>query len=225
MTRALVILALVTSGCTSIGPHSPDALKQVDFGPRHTIRICALLDDGISLEEAQQLLDRSWRDERERYQLDFEIVRAAPWLRPAFTVTPILRELLREPLVPPCDRLFGFLGRHAGDFVWGFFGLPEVHGAVNGATMTHGYAVARIASLQQLIAPPRAVLNHELHHLLGCDTHFDIARCYEQIARLKRAREQDDFFPAWDPLEQRIITSRDEVNQRIEVERHELENH
>ncbi|HEV8458735.1 MAG TPA: hypothetical protein VGR44_10610, partial [Methylomirabilota bacterium] len=47
--------------------------------------------------------------------------------------------------------------------------------------------------------------------------HFRMARCYEQIASLKRWKQAhgSDFFPAWDLVNQRMIVSRDAVNARL----------
>jgi hypothetical protein len=44
-----------------------------------------------------------------------------------------------------------------------------------------------------------------------------MGRCYEQIARLKRWKEQSrsDFFPAWDLEGQELLVSREAVNDRL----------
>ena len=140
------------------------------------------------------------------------------WRRPAFTVDGILTAIQREPLVAGCDRVFALVGRHAGDVLWALL-LPEVLGAVNDETLTHGYAVIQRASINQLLTAPTDVVRHELYHLLGCDTHFRMYRCYEQIARLKRWKRESgsDFFPAWDLLRQEMLVSREAVNDRLKA--------
>lgn len=56
-----------------------------------------------------------------------------------------------------------------------------------------------------------------LCHLLGCDAHFRMRRCYEQIAMLKRSKQaqHSDFFRAWDLINQRILLSRGQDNARL----------
>ncbi len=99
-----------------------------------------LLDDGITEGEASALLSRAWARERDFYRLDFQIVRAKTWPRPAFTAPGLIDALLAEPLEPPCDRVLAFVGRHAGDVLYGLAALvlpiPEFFGAVNGSTLT-----------------------------------------------------------------------------------------
>jgi hypothetical protein len=101
------------------------------------------------------------------------------------------------------------------------FLLPEILGAVNDETLTHGYAIVRRASLNQIVSSPRQVVRHELYHLLGCDQHFRMGRCYEQIARLKALKRanESEFFPAWDLINQRVLASRDAVNETLSASR------
>ena len=52
--------------------------------------------------------------------------------------------------------------------------------------------------------------------LLGCDEHFNMSRCYDTIATMKRQRLAGaDFFPAWDAVNRRLLVSRDAVNTRL----------
>jgi len=129
----------------------------------------------------------------------------------------ILDALLQHPLHPQCDRVFALIGRHVGDVVWGLLGLPEVLGAVDDNTSTHGYAVVQRASVNQLFMSPTSVVRHEIYHLLGCSEHFNMSGCYETITAMKRRKRDggSDFFPAWDGINERTLVSRDAVNARL----------
>jgi hypothetical protein len=129
----------------------------------------------------------------------------------------ILQALRQERLDAPCDRIFAMVNRNLGDFLWGFVG-PEVLGAVNDETLTHGYAAARVGSFNQLVTSPLEVTRHEIYHLLGCGEHFDMTRCYDRIAQLKEWKRANgsDFFPAWDLENKQMLVSRDAVNERLE---------
>jgi hypothetical protein len=213
---ACLLLALVT-GCTSVGFHNRDARQRLDFGAADRVALCVLVDDGISEQRARTLVEEAWRDEAPLYGLRVDVVSVTPWRRPAFAIDGIIDALRREPLKPGCDRILALIGRHLGDVVWGLLPLPEYLGAVNDETLTHGYVIARRASLNQLFESPRSVVRHELYHLLGCDQHFKMARCYEQIAALKRWKQAhgSDFFPAWDLVHKRMLLTRDAVNERL----------
>jgi len=208
-------------GCTSIGLHNADARRQINFGSPDAVRLCLYLDAGISARSARTLIDEAWREEAPLYGLQISVVETTRWVRPAFTMDGILEALTREPLRPGCDRVFALIGRHVGDVLWGMFLLPEVLGAVNDETLTHGYAIVRRASINQLVSSPHHVVRHELYHLLGCDHHFRMDRCYEQIARLKayKRAHQSEFFPAWDLVKARILASREAVNEALQASR------
>jgi hypothetical protein len=213
---AASLVSLLLAGCTGVGMHSAVARAQHDFGKPDSLRLCLYLDAGIGEEQARSLIEEAWREDARLYGLSVQVASVTRWRRPAFTVEGILLALRGESLPAGCDRIFALLGRHAGDAIWALF-LPEVLGAVNDETLTHGYAVAESVSLNQLLKPPRDVVRHELYHLLGCDTHFQMERCYEQIARLKRWKQTNssDFFPAWDLLNQQMLISREAVNARL----------
>jgi hypothetical protein len=212
------LLVLVLSGCTAIGLHNAVARAQHDFGVPDTVRLCLYLDDGVSEGWGRALIAAAWREEGQLYGLNVTVASVTRWRRPGFTVEGILTAIQREPLVDGCDRVFALVGRHAGDALWGLF-LPEVLGAVNDETLTHGYAVVHRASINQILTSPTDVVRHELYHLLGCDTHFRMHRCYEQIARLKRWKQDNrsDFFPAWDLIRQQMLVSREAVNDRLKA--------
>jgi len=222
MSRVLRILpvglALVLfSGCTSMGHHHPAARQQHDFGPAETVNLCLYVDQGIGEQEARALIENAWRDEAQLYGIELRIVEVRQWSRPAFRMEGILQALRQERLDAPCDRIFAMINRNLGDFLWAFVG-PEVLGAVNDETLTHGYAAARVGSFNQLMTPPLEVTRHEIYHLLGCGEHFDMTGCYEQIARLKEWKRANggDFFPAWDLQKKQMLASRDAVNRRLE---------
>jgi hypothetical protein len=206
----LLLVVALAGGCTTIGAHDPTALARLDLGPPVAVSLCAYLDEGITAEEVASLLDVAWRDEGPGYGVTIRIVRAVHWKRPAFGKDGILTALAREQLHPPCDRIMAFLGRHPGDVLWGLF-LPQVLGAT---ALTHGYVVARAASLDQLVAPPAVVLRHELHHLLGCEHGLTMTACYARIAALKAA-SQGEFFPAWSRALNRVVGSREEANRLL----------
>jgi hypothetical protein len=195
----------------------PELRARIAFGAPDRVALCVLADEGISEERARELIDDAWREETSLYGLRVEVASVTAWRRPAFAADGIIQGLLREPLGPGCDRIFALVNRHAGDVVWGLL-LPEVLGAVNDETLTHGYAVVGRASLNQVFMPPVEVVRHELHHMVGCDAHFDMERCYRQIAMLKHRRQDHDadFFPAWDRINQRMLVSREAVRLRLE---------
>jgi hypothetical protein len=211
-----VVLALVLGACTSMGPHKQASRQQIDFGPPQTVGVCLYLDDGISEEAGRSLIQEAWRTEAPLYQLDVEIVKVKHWPRPAFQMEGILSALRHERLEPPCDRILALIGRNVGDVLWGVVG-PEVLGAVNDETLTHGYSVARRGSLNQLLMSPVDVTRHEIYHLLGCGEHYDMARCYRQISDLKayKQAQHSDFYPAWDLINRQLLATRDDVNARL----------
>jgi hypothetical protein len=211
--RWLVLAGLALVGCTTVGLHNPAALKRTDFGEPVTLGVCAYLDDGITPDEAASLLDDAWRGDGPTYGLVIRIVQTTRWERPAFAMPGIMRALTREPLAPPCDRIMAFVGRHVGDVLWSLL-MPQVLGAVNDLTVTHGYVVARAVSVDQALVPPAHVLRHELHHMLGCEHGLTLGGCYERIAELKRAYE-GSFFPAWSFVFGRVISSRGEINRLL----------
>jgi hypothetical protein len=214
--QTLLLVVLVT-GCTSVGIHNQSAREKLDFGPPDSVALCLYVDDGISEEFARTMVDEAWRDEAPLYGLSVNVVKVAHWRRPAFEMNGIMGALLREPLRAPCDRILALIGRNVGDFVWSLLGMPEVLGAVDDQTLTHGYAVARRVTINQVLMSPTSVTRHEIYHLLGCDEHFDMRHCYRQIQALKQWKRahQSDFYPAWDAITKRMLVSRDAVNTRL----------
>jgi len=214
---ALCIVTTALTACTSMGSDHVHVRQRVDFGPPDALSLCLLVDDGIADTMAEAIINTAWRDEAAVYGLRINVVSVRAWRRPAFTSEGIMKALLRQPLPAGCDRLFALVGRHAGDVLWGLFGLPEVLGAVANDASTHGFAVVGGVSLNQVFISPPHVVRHEIYHLLGCDEHFNMSRCYDTIATMKRQRLAGaDFFPAWDAVNRRLLVSRDAVNTRLQ---------
>lgn len=199
--RALYLLGVLSlAGCTTVGVHTK-AREHVDFGPPVTVRVCVLKAADIS-EDRADALKRRVQEEFAQYGLLIEVPWVRDWQRPGFSSGPIMNDLLQRPLEPPCDRLFGLVDRHAGDFAWGLV-MPEILGAVDTVTGTRGYVVATFGSVNQLFAPPETTVLHEFYHLFGCPHDLTKSKCYEKIAALKAALQPDaDFFPGvsrWRP--------------------------
>lgn len=196
----LLVGLLALTGCTTVGVHT-SAREHVDFGPPVTVRVCVLKTADIPPQRAEAL-KQLVRKEFAKYGLLIEVPWVRDWERPGFQVDSIMRDLLERPLEPPCDRLFGFVDRHPGDFVWGLV-MPEVLGAVDDVTATRGYVVATFGSLNQLFASPGQAIVHEFYHLFGCGHDVTLTKCYPRIASLKAAVQPDaDFFPGlgrWRP--------------------------
>ena len=221
MSHLLRIIALafavVLSACTTMGAPDPVARNQHDFGETETINVCVYVDKGISEAEGRQLIEDAWRTEAPLYGIELNVVKVEQWKRPAFHMEGILADLRQRPLEAPCDRVMAFVGRHVGDALWGILG-PEVLGAVNDETLTHGYTVARRASLNQVIAPPVAITRHEIYHLLGCGEHGNMPKCYKRIAMLKewKRTNQSEIYPAYDLINGQVLDSRQAINARLE---------
>jgi hypothetical protein len=195
------------------------------------VRLCIFLDEGITESRARELLS-SWDGEAPKYDLAVKPVSFQPLARSGFFHGSIVRQVGAQMLGPDCDRNLYFVGRNAGDFLWGDLAalalpLPEVLGEVDDATLTSGFVVATAISPNQLLLSPYSVTRHEIYHLLGCKQHFDMPACYAEIAALKRRKRElvaDGFFrrigeqllyPTWDNLSDAMLVSRAAVNQVV----------
>jgi hypothetical protein len=218
---ALGLCMLGTSGCflTSIGMDRPEVRAQTDFGPPETLRVCALLDDGISSHDAQETLEDYWnRNEASKYNLSVKLVSYSSLRRPAteFFHWQIARQLTMRQLPAGCDRMMYFVNRNALDVLWSVpeaYGAPEVLGETDDYTMTRGFVVDRIASLNQMLMgmwfSPSKVARHETYHLVGCEHDMVMDTCYKHIAEAKWIENRlrgagcyenlgvDPFFPAF----------------------------
>ncbi len=237
---ALSMCLLGSSGCfmTSIGMDRPEVRAQTDFGPPSTLRVCALLDDGISQSDAQTTLQDYWNEtEASKYQLAVKLVSysSLPRTLDEFFGYQIGRQVVMRQIPPGCDRMMYFVNRNVLDVAWSIpeaYGAPEVLGEVDDNTMTRGYVVDRIASLNQvLMSPwftPSKVARHETFHMIGCGHDLVMDQCYKHIAEAKWIEERlrnagcyektgtEEFFPAFSHEgEGPILLTRPQANSII----------
>ncbi len=210
----LVCSVLLLSGCTTVGVHPLGRGSATDFGPPLPLRVCLLVDSSLSASAAEPLIS-AIQSEFERYRIRVRVTSEQPWERPGFTGRAISDDLLARPLPEGCDRLLALVGRTPRDFAWSLF-FPEVLGAVEAATSTHGFVVAERGSLAQLLwSPPTATAVHEFYHLFGCPHALTLSTCYDRIRDLKQAYEaRAGFFPGVS-REGRVLRSRAEVNAAL----------
>src|SRR5581483_2909901 len=218
---ALGLCLMGTSGCffTSIGMDQPAVRAQNDFGPSETLRVCGLLDDGITPADAQETLEDYWNQtEASKYNLSVKLVSYSSMPRSLsdFFEWQIGRKLIAKQIPPGCDRMMYFVNRNVLDTLWSVpeaYGAPEVLGEVDDYTMTRGYVVDRIASLNQVLMglwlSPSKVARHETFHFLGCGHDLVMDGCYKHIAEAKWLENRlseagcyqksgvGEFFPAF----------------------------
>ncbi|HYB90832.1 MAG TPA: hypothetical protein VEC38_07290 [Candidatus Binataceae bacterium] len=230
---AFIPVLAVAAGCTSMGFDRSALRDSIDFGPPEHVRLCVYLDDGLAPSDATSLID-TWSGQARIFKLYVEPVSFQHMSRAAFFNSGILEQVNSIPLGPSCDRMIYFVNRNAGDVAYGLasigLGLPEVLGEVDDPTLTHGYVVARRATVTQLLMSPSDVTEHELFHLLGCPDHFNMPGCYERIHNLKLAEEklkQDGYFkkvgeapfyPTFASHTESMLLSRAQVNRYSRME-------
>jgi hypothetical protein len=219
----LVILlsAGFLAGCTTIGMGSHADRNRGYGGEVEPFRLCIYKDSNISDESVNEIIE-AVRKEFSSFGLRVEVPWIRKWERPAFEMQGILADIAARPLECPCDRLFAIVGRDGRDFLWGLI-MPEVLGAVEDSTLTKGYAVGSVGSLNQVLSfqAPKDIAVHEAYHLLGCKHGIFADSCHHQVAGIRRVaqynREQGkDFFPAMS-LSGRIFWTRAEVDQALGV--------
>jgi hypothetical protein len=208
--RGVGILCAVTlSACTTVGSHTKEHAT-VDYGPTATLRVCLLKNESVAAERADELI-AAVNKEFEPYAIKVVVPWVRPWTRPGFEYEAITDEIDTHLLEAPCDRLLGLVDRNVGDFLWGLV-MPEVLGAVEPATHTHGFVVATYGSPNQIFLPPAQVAVHEFYHLLGCPHGLTLAKCYQLIAEIKtRVVPDADFFPGVTEKGE-YLTTREDVN-------------
>jgi hypothetical protein len=206
--------SLTICACTTVGVHTAEVAK-IDYGEPVTVRVCVLKTDDTPHLRVDSLV-KAINREFAQYNIAVDVPWVRPWKRPGFSVDPILADLLKQPLEPPCDRLVGVVDRHIGDFLWGL-ALPEVLGAVDDLTATRGYVVATWGSLNQIFMTPEQAAVHEFYHLVGCPHGMTLSKCYPRIAALKQAAVAgEDFFPGVAKHET-FLTTRAEAQAAIDA--------
>ena len=176
-----------------MGIDHPALRDSIDYGKPEQVRLCVYLDDGLTPDDANRLLE-SWNEEARIYKLYLVPVSYDHMSRTGFFHQQIISQVTQIPLGPSCDRILYFVNADLGDVAYGIasvtIGLPQVLGEVDDPTLTHGYVLARVASLVQLAMTPARVTEHELFHLLGCPAHFNMPDCYSRVSKLKLAKQQ-----------------------------------
>jgi hypothetical protein len=222
----LIMFVALGSGCTSIGLDT-NKRDTVDYGPPQELRVCLLKTDEVPDDRTDELIT-AVNEEFAPFGIKLTVPWVRAWERPGFTVNEIFPALLTRELEEPCDRLMGLIDYHAGDFIWSLF-LPQVLGAVDTETHTHGYVFATFGSLNQIGTGPRSAMVHEFYHLIGCPHAATKTKCYEQIAALKASRRPpgSDLFPGMDD-EGKYLHTRADINELLrqalaEVEKEEQE--
>ncbi|TGN08524.1 hypothetical protein EHS11_13415 [Leptospira ilyithenensis] len=210
--------------CTTVGFHSEAKRSAIDFGSFAEIKICTILETGVSEEETNKLFDY-WNEELNLYSIKVVPIPYRKMERPGFTGGAIFSYLYTLDLEPPCDRILYLKGRTLGDLVYEFFTLGiflgvglklEIHGAVDSKTHSRGYIKSKyISTLQILFTSPESTLVHEGYHLLGCGHQLFMEECYIQIQKVKTlAREKETepgFFPSITP-EGKKFKNREAIN-------------
>ncbi len=232
----LFLSASGVSGCafTSVGIDQPDYRAQLDFGPPETVKVCAVLDNGITQENAQKTLAGYWNEtDAEKYSLSVNIVSYSHKERPLseYFSWQIADDVSRMPVPAFCDRVMYFVGRNLADALWSIpeiAGAPEVLGWVDDATMARGFVVSRFGSLNQVLMglwfSPSQAARHETYHLLGCGHDLTLQACYDKIrdakaleAALERAgcyekADMQPFLPAFPNAGNIALLTRAQVN-------------
>lgn len=218
----LIMMLLVLSGCVVLTPigglhKKPTASPENGF----TLKICVFRDENFSEEQVHTRFNQ-WNEALGSYGIKAVVTGEIDILpRKGFLLSTNASKM-KMPLgragQPSCDRIIYFLGRHAGDVIYGILGtqipLPEIVGAVD-PTSTRMCIVGETATLGHLIAGgAKNKLIHEGFHLLGCG-HYSWKNCSLQIERLKRLAsdnpEQPDFIPAL-TADGRVCRTRTEVD-------------
>jgi hypothetical protein len=171
-------MALMLTGCTTVGSWDQKTFEKHDFGARRKVDICVYLDSGVTQARAIELM-RKWTDELgPKFGLDIRPQFQGSLERTAFWHNEILDQVTSVPLGPACDRVFYFVKYRGRDLAFqasglalGMIGMPEVLGEVDDPTMTHGWAFAEINDLNGFLISPESITTHELYHLLGSCPH------------------------------------------------------
>lgn len=209
--KAFILAFLFLAGCTSVGFHNTAMRQQLleNPAPPMTIRLCAYLDDGISAEEAQALLDAAWNPDEEQVGVTWVISATYHVPRPAFMYPGLKAEIDTWDVPSGCDRVMLFVNRHAGDYLYGLLSIaapmPEVLGYADDFSRSRGYVVARRSSVLQWWMTPASTLRHELYHMVGCEHGLSLGKCYQTIAEMRQKAGWLGYVPGWDPEARRAV--------------------
>jgi len=219
--RAGCLLATaVLFGCgATIGTPNPDLLGRMAaegaFGAWQSVRICALLDEGITAAAARKLVDEGWNDtEAAALGLRMRVVSARPWKSGGNDIEAVFRRIRENPVPPGCDRVLAFLG-HSD---------RREHRQAGAVLLVHGFVLAAEESLRHFLMTPTEAVRHELYHLVGCGHAQVMDECYRRIAAAKgRRKGADAFLPVFlyienDAIERNcgrnaLIDDRNEANR------------
>jgi hypothetical protein len=193
MPLLLFVTMPLLAACTFIGIDNPVLRKSIDWGPQQEVPTCVYLDEGVSRQDADELL--GWWNKREGdwYKLQFIPASYEPLKRSSsdFFYFQIAAKFQTVKMPDRCIKQIWFVSRNLSDFAYGgaanFLSLPEVVGWTDDDTRTKAWAYANVVpDLNQLVMSPGAATRHEIYHLLGCD-HFDLAmrNCYAAIQNFK----------------------------------------
>jgi len=218
-----ILMGFACMGCfgTHIGMWDDEAFKSTDFGPPQTVHVSVYLDQGVTRDEAMDLMQTTIDEDSKYYNINVVPEGFGQLERPGFFHDQILQKVASIPLTGSCDRVFYFAHRNAGDYLYAAapvvtgVPLPEVLGEVDDATMTHGFAYAENDGINSLMmGGPSSVTRHEFYHLVGsCPHAWTMDQCYQRISSLKHlAQDSDGFFPSMSEDAQHVFKTRGQVN-------------
>ena len=197
--RLLFVAMPLLAGCTFIGIDNPALRNSIDWGQQQAVPTCVYLDQGVTREDADQLL--GWWNNREGnwFKLGFSPASFEPFKRDSrdFFFFQLASKLQAVKRPDRCIKQIWFVSRNFSDVLYGgaanVLGLPEVVGWTDDDTRTKAWVYANMTpDLNQVVMSPGVATRHEMYHLLGCD-HFDVAmdHCYKAIQTFKALQREN----------------------------------